>query len=389
MVSNIWGIAFFFSGLSACIGPKQESLNTIAPSPALEDRCVKEKDLINWDDQIGTLNRISRLFQLQCYQEVIKVGGKAREKFRSKTFSIIDESLEFFVPEGTVSDYVLESYERGYLSFLISLSYLHLDNQNDFRVAMNRFYREEIAFLYNHGQDPVNTLLQAVLWDNYPREGFSSRPFWLKLSQDPDVLPSLTKFARLRIAEIDQKKTPAPWSIAAVGRFPRLDWNMKFIDSKSGYFEVKTSTPFPQGCVDEGTVLIPTTSWFKKIAMRHSRSYHPLVNAKSWIRLPVGILYGISTITAGASVIVGGCALDGAIDPKGSGGALCRISIEGGLAIMGTSDDVVEATLRPDLRHWETVPAAFVLVQDQKKSEQCLKAMDKLEKQKLLPRPVS
>jgi hypothetical protein len=50
------------------------------------------------------------------------------------------------------------------------------------------------------------------------------------------------------------------------------------------------------------------------------------------------------------------------IDAAGSGkGALCQLSVIGGVALMSTAPQVLEGSLRPDLRHWEEVPAAIVV----------------------------
>ena len=50
--------------------------------------------------------------------------------------------------------------------------------------------------------------------------------------------------------------------------------------------------------------------------------------------------------------------LDAAGDVKG---ALCQLSVIGVVALMRTAPVVMEGALRPDLRHWEHVPAAFVV----------------------------
>lgn len=50
------------------------------------------------------------------------------------------------------------------------------------------------------------------------------------------------------------------------------------------------------------------------------------------------------------------------LDAVGDGkGSLCQLSVVGGMAIMSTAPKVLEGALRPDLRHWEAVPAAFVV----------------------------
>ncbi|MBM4252835.1 MAG: hypothetical protein FJ146_12755 [Deltaproteobacteria bacterium] len=291
------------------------------------------------------------------------IGSKARDAYSHKTYSVLKESLELFVAEGTVTDYVLESYERGYLSFLITMALVNLQRTDQVTAELNRFYNEEVAATYNHGQDPVNALLQATLWDNFPREGYSSRPFWLWLSKSPQSSSELRYFAANRVKNIDLKSSTPSWHIAAVGNFPELDWSLKFTDSSNGFLAVKPTTPFIATCSDPSSIVVPTNTWFKKIAIRHSNSYHPLVNAKTWIRMPVGIIYGISTVVAGAGIAVGGCTADVSMDVKG---ALCQLSLRGGVAVMASSGDVVKSTVRPDLRHWEAIPEAIVITNDQK-----------------------
>lgn len=42
-------------------------------------------------------------------------------------------------------------------------------------------------------------------------------------------------------------------------------------------------------------------------------------------------------------------------------GALCEVSIRGGLVLMSTAPEVFKWALEPDLRHWERIPASFVV----------------------------
>jgi hypothetical protein len=105
-------------------------------------------------------------------------------------------------------------------------------------------------------------------------------------------------------------------------------------------------------------VRLSTKSWFDKVAIRHSHGYHPLLNVQAWIRLPIGLTYSLVPLAAGAGVMVGGCMLDAAANGKGS---LCELSVIGGMAMMSTAPAVLEGALQPDLRHWEHVPAAFVV----------------------------
>lgn len=338
----------------ACV--TTDSLKGMPPKGA--DRCEFIAQRLFWDDPILSLDRISLLFYNECYAETIAAGTEARDRFKHKNYSVVKETMEVFVAEGTLTDYVLESYERGYLSQMLAMSYLRQGKHNALSTELNRFYNEETAVLYNRGQDPVNAMLQAAMWENFPRQGFSARPFWLWLSRSERVADEVRGFAKARVADADAKTKQAPWRIYGLGRFPELDWSMKFEDSKTGYFTIKPKRPFTEPCVDTFGMLLPTKTWFEKIAMRHHHRYHPLVNAKSWIRLPVGVAYGVSTVVAGAGVAVGGCGLASTDE---SLGFLCRLAIEGGVALMAQSDDVIEAALRPDLRHWREVPEAIYI----------------------------
>ena len=323
-----------------------------------KDRCSHLVKQVAWADPIGTLDHISELFEIGCYQETIDLGERARSAYSHKEFSLIKESVELFIPEGTVTDYVLESYERGYLSFILTLSYIKLNRFDSVSVELNRFYHEEVAATYNQGQDAVNALLQAALWDNFPRDGYSSRPFWLWLSKSDQIEGELQAFASNRIKNMDDGKASPKWSIEGIGHFPELTWSLDFVDASHGYFGVEPKTRFPTSCSDQHTMVMPTNSWLHKIGIRHSHSYHPLVNAKTWIRLPVGLVYGISTAVSGAGIVIGGCSA--AMGLRDSG-PLCGLSIEGGFALMAKSGDVVRATLRPDLRHWRRLPEAILL----------------------------
>jgi hypothetical protein len=56
--------------------------------------------------------------------------------------------------------------------------------------------------------------------------------------------------------------------------------------------------------------------------------------------------------------MAGGCVLDAAGKVNG---ALCQLSVIGGVALMRTAPAVLEDALQSDLWHWEHVPAAFVV----------------------------
>lgn len=72
--------------------------------------------------------------------------------------------------------------------------------------------------------------------------------------------------------------------------------------------------------------------------------------------MPFGTIYSSVPVAAGVGIAVGGCMLD--VRSKGHG-ALCEVSIRGGLVLTGTAPRVFTWALAPDLRHWERLLIAF------------------------------
>lgn len=324
--------------------------------------CAAIEQAVDLSARIATLNLLSEAFASGCDELVVKYGAQARSRFRHKSFSVTRETANVFVPDGTFIDYVMESYERGYLSILLSASYIRLQNPEEAKVELRDLDHELFAPIYNYGEDPVNLLLSAVLWERVG-DVREARVDWLRLRE----LPSLTKredealrqFADERVTRIDSGDgSGAAWRLYSVGRFPQVDWDLEFANSTSGYFSVTPSQPFIASCASETGLRLSTESWFDKLAIRHSHAYHPLLNVQTWIRLPFGVVYSLIPVAAGAGVMVGGCMLDVVGEGKGS---LCQLSVVGGMAIMSTAPAVLEGALRPDLRHWDAVPAAIVV----------------------------
>ncbi len=308
-------------------------------------------------DRIETLRAIAQAFDRGCYETVVTYGTQAQTDYRYKTFSLLKETSNIFLPDGTFIDYVLESYERGFLTVLLAASYYHLDNPEAAKVELRRLDHEIFAPLYNYGADPVNLLFSAVLWEVLD-ESEEARVDWTRLQGRDDLTEEIRTFARQRLARMNGgEDISGEWIIAAIGNFPDVDWNVKFVKADSGYFSVKPRQSFLAPCASESGVRISTASWFEKIAMRHSHGYHPLLHVQTWLRLPVGVVYSITTFASGASIALGGCFVDAAGDGNGS---LCELAIRGGVALMQQSPKVLRHMLRPDLRHWDNVPSSFL-----------------------------
>jgi len=324
--------------------------------------CADVEREIDLSKRIATLNLLSEASRAHCDDAVVTYGAQARSQFRHKAFSITREAANVFVPDGTFIEYIMESYERGYLSILLAISYIRLHKTEDAKVELRDLDHELFAPIYNFGEDPVNLLFSAVLWEQLGDVG-EAHVDWLRL-RDFRIFamredPLLRRFAEERVSQIDNREGGSPeWHVYQVGRFPQLDWDLRFSSSTSGYFSITPKEPFMASCASSTGVLISTESWFNKIAIRHSHAYHPLLNIQTWIRLPIGVVYSLIPVAAGAGIMVGGCMLDAAGNGKGS---LCQLSVVGGVALMRTAPDVLEGSLRPDLRHWQEVPAAIVV----------------------------
>ncbi len=316
----------------------------------------------NLSDRIETLNRLADAFDARCYDTVIVHGEKARSAFRHKTFSFLKETTNVFIPEGYFIDYVLESYERGYLSLLLAASYANVQKPEEAKVELRQLDHELFTPLYNYGEDPVNLLLSAVLWEQIGDVN-EARVDWLRLRDLAvmwkDQQDAARLFAGQQVSRIDDGQIfSEPWHVYGIRRFPDLTWDLQFFGSTNGYFSVKASREFLPACESDTGVRLSTESWFDKVAVRHSHGYHPLLNVQAWVRLPIGLTYSLVPVAAGAGVMVGGCVLDAAAKGEGS---LCQLSVVGGVALMSTAPAVLEGALQPDLRHWEHVPAAFVV----------------------------
>ena len=122
---------------------------------------------------------------------------------------------------------------------------------------------------------------------------------------------------------------------------------------------MKTRGSFPKTCAATDAVLLPTNSWVEKIFSKYDSRYHPYLLTKSFLRLPVGIAYGLIGIAGGTAVGIGGCMLTA--DSRSNGSDLCQASLEASGYLISKSVDLAGFTLKPDLRHWSKLPLAFII----------------------------
>jgi hypothetical protein len=316
---------------------------------------VKFRENMNKDTN-AQLDHASDLFGDHCYNETIQVAEYIRSQRRDKYYSMTAEVAEVFTPEGSFTPYILESYERSYLTLLIAISHLEMDREEDALVELRQAVNEENAQLYNQGEDPVISFLLAALWDRF--DSTLSRPHWKGLSERGDLDATVTRFAKQRMQDIDRKEnSKVHWRISGVGAFPDLDWHSQFFSRKP--YKIVAQAPFPRACAGQRSLLLSTKSWANKISIRYNSDYHPLLFTKSLLRLPIGVTYGAIVATTGVGIGAGGCALAAsAEDPSGK---LCGASLDFAGQIIGESSNLVEFTLRPDMRHWKRVPIAFLI----------------------------
>jgi len=150
--------------------------------------------------------------------------------------------------------------------------------------------------------------------------------------------------------------------------------------STNGYFSVWPARPFTTPCMSETGARLSTQSWFEKLAVRHSHAYHPLLHLQSWIRLPIGVTYSLVPVAAGAALAVGGCVADASLSSH-QGGSLCEVSVRSGTVLMSQAPKVLKWALEPDLRHWERIPATFVMTRATDLSQEpCARAAGLVEK---------
>lgn len=363
VTKNIFSMVVTF--MTALLSSCSTSQLKLGPAPKQSDHRPIAKCPLKMPHQLPqdapeALDLFSDFFEAKCFREAIQLGAGIRSSFRQKTYSVSAEVFSVFMPETALSEYVLESYERAYLSFLMASAYLALGEAEDASVELRKSYSEGKAELYTYGEDPVNIFLLAAFWDNIgiiQHDSGLGRPFWQRLIGMIDTTSPVARFAIERLTAIDNgKHLDQPWRLSALGRLPAFDWSMNFAHaSASGFYTLRPKGTWPRDCHSETGAVLSTASWMTKIGARYANSYHPLLHLKSWVRLPIGLAYGATTAAAGVGVALGGCYIT-----NGSRNG-CEQAFQAGGYLISRSTDVVGYTLAPDLRHWLRVPAAIMV----------------------------
>ncbi|MGZ5280231.1 MAG: hypothetical protein ACXWC9_09825, partial [Pseudobdellovibrionaceae bacterium] len=287
----------------------------------------------------GQLDQLTELFTKSCFQEVISLGEHLRKFHRDKIYHFTSEAMEIVTPEGTFTEYVMESYERGYLTILISLAYVHLQQEDKALVELRRGSQEQKAEIYNHGEDPILNLMMAALWDRF--DPSMSRPYWKFLSEFGTPGNNLAGFATARLKAIDESPGQKIfWTMDGFGYLPELSWQSDFLSQQKGPYKITAASHFPEICASEKSLLVPTSVWVDKIALKYKSDYHPFLYAKSLARVPFGLGYGLLGATTGVAIGVGGCGLASYLHSDD----LCKASAEAAVAVIKESGNLVQYT---------------------------------------------
>lgn len=308
--------------------------------------CSPLLDQADWGDEVGLLKLTQDLFRASCFKESLQLGRLLRERLLDKDYSVTAEALSVLGPEQMTQTYVLESHERVYLTLLLVMNHLGLEQKDAAQVELRRASNELDAIIYTHGRDEVSALLIATLWQELGEDNLTA-PFWRRLGLEEFEARGLTK----------------PWRIYAVGELGAYDWSFGG-SAENGFYKIKPKNDLPEKCVSKTGVLIPVRDWVQKMSIRHASTYHPLLNLKSFVRLPIGLGYGLALGGAGVTVAVDGCALTS--QGRGGGNAnACGEAIKTGAWIVSKAPSVFDYAVQPDLRHWPESPAAFLVTRAQ------------------------
>lgn len=284
------------------------------------------------------LNYLIRLYKNSCNIELIKIAAEIRNQNRDKYYSIVKEAAEVVLYEGYAKDYVLESYERTYLSILMALAYRNLKDFSGMEIELNRAYNESVAQIYNSGEDEITVFLQGLLWlDLFGPE--KALPFFKKIEGNP-LWHSHLKLYASQIYKNAASNQKVKISIYVVHQMPEIHF------SRIGHaYEVFKPSPKLKDCISPNGILLTTSNWVNQIKDRDNSKKDGLLNYKRAARIP------ISSIYAGA-VLVGGVALYSLAPSSGMSHYILAAALLGSYTTFWDG-------MAPDIRYWSELPQAF------------------------------
>ncbi|MBX3041428.1 MAG: hypothetical protein KF789_12040 [Bdellovibrionaceae bacterium] len=307
------------------------------------------------------LRGINTLFQKNCDNEVIGLGRLILEISRDKVYSISQEASEFFLSDGASTDYVLEGYERVYLSLMMSQSASRQGNRSLAEVYLRKAGEDQRAQITNPTDDPVLTALQAALWENLGQIN-NARPHWKQLRDKKSVAKGLRGFADLQIKRLDQNKAPTTWIVATSSQqLPTPRWKSTRFSFEGQIYDLQPDRSFIQACEsnDGRAALISTQSWFQELRGRHSIDRRPLTMAKGLTRGAFGLTFAATVGTASVGLAILGCGTEG------SNQFTCEALLKAAFSLAALGFTLTESYLEPDVRHWEGLPGGFYLSQSE------------------------
>lgn len=364
---NLFFFLPFFLLLSSCLGLHNKDsfdLNLNQSCQQLEKETAKLSAK-------KRLEGIYPLFSKACYQQVLSIGKSIQGEIRDKTYSITKESSELILYEGTVKKYVLESYERTHLAYIMALSYFEMGDLDNTKVQLRFANDEMLAQTYNTGEDELNLLLMADLWERLgsPDEAL---PNYRKILTFQNLGSALTSFVQAKISTLESKnyskKKSPQLHIYAVGDFPNIIYN----GGTSPFYE-KYSMGYPlKNCQSQTGFLFNTHDWIRQISLR---GHDDVSTYKKAVRTPFVILYTGTILAAGiyASILIAPSSAEGA--------TLLTI------ATLGLASRTFINGSAPDMHYWSELPSGFIITtQDDLDKEPCAFQYldDKLNPRKIL-----
>jgi tetratricopeptide (TPR) repeat protein len=334
-----------------------------------ESNCLSVVGQLAAKEVLSQLDGIYPLYHRGCFSEVIALGQKLRDENRDKVYSLSRESAEVIVNEGQVKPYVLESFERTHLSYMIALSYLKIGKREEAKVELRRAIQEMNAQIYNSGTDELNLFFIGNLWESLGKKE-EALPAYRRIVGM--VLPESTwrQIAedRIRILENPKKSKSPSLHIYAIGNFPNIIyWGSKeFQESYPNGYSLKN-------CSSQSGVLLNIAPWSAQVAAR-GQDKDEVSTYKRWARSPATLLYTAGVLLAGGAIFY-------AAQPYIDSGEL---GFYWALGTLFVASRTFTTGTGPDMRYWSELPSAYIFTEKSDiQSEPC--AFQHLERNGLTP----